>query len=134
MPADLDQSGNSYQRVRAYLGPSLGWVEVQVQPEVKITSGGTFTVQFGNYVILVDVNAPVTIQLPDVRVWVSQNFYQPASGFERAIWIKDLGGNASLQNITVTPFSTQTIDKLAQSFTILQSRQLLRLYPLNDMT
>jgi len=112
----------------------LGWVEVQVQPEVKITSGGTFTVQFGNYVILVDVNAPVTIQLPDVRVWVSQNFYQPASGFERAIWIKDLGGNASLQNITVTPFSTQTIDKLAQSFTILQSRQLLRLYPLNDMT
>lgn len=134
MTADLDQSGNSYQRVNVNLGPSLGWVTVFVKPEINVTTTGTTTLSAGDSIVLVNVAAVVTIQLPDVTKWLQENYYRPATGFERAVWIKDLGGNAAAFNITVTPFGAQTIDNLAQSFTIVQNRQLLRLYPRNSLT
>jgi hypothetical protein len=45
--ADLDQSGRGYQRVRTYLGPSLGWKEEFVLPATDITTGGIYVVQPG---------------------------------------------------------------------------------------
>ncbi len=131
---DLDQSGQTFQWVYVNLGPTLGWVKTLVKPSQEITSAGTTTLGSGASLVFVNVAGAVTILLPDVRSWLKEAQYQPATGFERAIWIKDLGGNAATFNITVTPFSTQTIDLLAQSFTILQTRQLLRLYPLNDLS
>ena len=139
--ADLDQGGTAFQKVNVYLGPSLGWFAAQVEapPQRRITAGGTTVIGSGESNILVDAGANnVTLLLPDVNLWLALSTFSPVSvaplvpyiqGFQRAIFIKDFGGNAAANNITVTPFGAQTIDKLAQSFTIIQNRQLLRLYP-----
>jgi hypothetical protein len=129
---DFDRSGtNPGQRVRTYLGPSLGWVETVVRPTRNITSVGSFNILPGDGGILVNVAGLVAILLPDLRLWVPEAGYQPATAFERSIWIKDIGGNAAAFPITVTPFGIQTIDLLS-SLQILQARQLVRLYPLPD--
>jgi hypothetical protein len=99
---DLDQSGNPEQVVRVNLGPTLGWVNVRVNPSQSIMSGGTYAVAPGTGVVLVDSMGTVTINLPDVRKWVQETSYMPATGFERAIVVKDLGGNAATANIIVT--------------------------------
>src|SRR5215475_5256862 len=115
---DLDQSGRGFQRVRTYLGPSLGWVDELVQPSTDITTGGTHVVLPGESMLLVDVAAGVTVQLPDVVKWIQQTAYQPATGFERSITVKDVGGNAANFNIVVAPFGQQTIDNVAQTTVI----------------
>jgi len=130
---DLDQSGFGWQKTRVYLGPSLGWVESQVRASRTITTAGTFNVNPGDSIIFIPVAGSVQILLPDVRAWIQEPAYQPATGFERAIWIKDLGQAAFFPR-TVTPFGSQQIDGLAQSFQIVQNRQLMRLYPMIDMT
>lgn len=126
---DLDQGGQPYQSTKVYLGPSLGWVMAQIRPETNITAAGTTTLTPGAGLVLVNVAGLVTVNLPDVTKWVNEFAYSPVTAFERAIWIKDLGGNAAAFNITVQPFGAQSIDNLAQAFTIVQNRQLLRLYP-----
>jgi len=127
---DLDQGGQYFQKVRIYLGPTLGATEVQVQPQIRITVGGTTTLNPGNYVVLVDAGPNnVTIQLPDVAAWMKVLPFLPGTDLEAAIWIKDLGGNARTNNIVINPFGSQTIDKLPQ-LKIIQTRQLVRLYPL----
>lgn len=131
---DLDQSGQYFQSTKVYLGPSLGWRMVQVQPTRTITAAGTTTLDAGDSVVFVNVAGAVTVNLPDVRLWMGQNYSRPMTGFERAIWVKDLGGNAAANNITVHPFTGQKIDNLLSDFVIVQNRQLLRLYPLNDLT
>jgi hypothetical protein len=127
---DFDQSGQaSWHKARVYNGPSLGWTEVQVRPTRTISSAGVFPILPGDSILLVNVAGAVTILLPDVRSWVTAPAYQPATGFERAIFVKDLGGNAGAFPITVQPFAGQAIDLLS-SFQIIQARALLRLYPL----
>ena len=132
--SDLDQSGHSYQRVRTYLGPSLGWKEEFVQPTTDIRTGGTYVVKPGDSLLLVDVAAIVTIQLPNVVDWVQQNSYQPATGFERAISVKDLGGNAHNFNIIIAPFGQQAIDNLQQALVLSTARANVKMIPLNDMS
>ena len=58
----------------------------------------------------------------------------PATGVERAIWVKDIGGNAGSFNITVSPYGADNIDAMNASFIIIQNYQLLRLYPLSDLS
>jgi len=130
---DLDKSGNNFQGMRVYLGPSLGWVQTRIKPEFFVTAGGTYNLTTDCGVVMVNVAASTTFILPDVRFWVSEFAYQPATAFERAIWIKDLGGNATLFPITVNPFPGQLIDLLA-GFQIINNHQLLRLYPLADLS
>src|SRR4029077_13161606 len=98
---DLDQSGFGFPRVRAYLGPSLGWKDELVGPSTEINSGGAYTVQAGDSLLLVNAAATVQINLPDVVRWFKQTADQPATAFERSITIKDIGGNAANFNITV---------------------------------
>jgi hypothetical protein len=131
---DQDQSGSAWQKARTWLGPTLGWVDTQVRPSRAIAIAGTYQVFTGDSVIFVNVPGLVTLLLPDVRLWIQEPAYQPATGFERAIWIKDLGGNAASFPITVSPFSGQTIDLLGTPFQVVVNRQLIRLYPLNDQT
>ena len=131
---DLDQSGHGYQRVRAYLGPSLGWKEEYVLPTTDVTVGGTYVVKPGDSVLLVEVPAVVTIQLPDVREWVQQHANLPATGFERSLTIKDLGGNAANFNIVIAPFGQQAIDNLQQALVLATARANVKLLPLIDMS
>jgi hypothetical protein len=131
---DLDKSGYGFQRVRTYLGPSLGWVDELVQPSTHITTGGIHVVLPGESMLLVDVAATVTIQLPDVVKWMQQTAYQPATGFERSISVKDIGGNAANFNIVVAPFGQQTIDNVQASIVMSTARANVRLVPLIDLT
>lgn len=134
LTSDLDKGGNSFQRVRVYRGPSLGWVETYVKPALSVTSGGTTTLSAGASIVLVNFAGAVTINLPKASAWFAEAFARPNPVFENAIYIKDFGGNAAANNITVHPFAGDKIDNLAQDFTIVQNRQLLRLYPMNDLT
>ena len=133
LPIDLDKSGNSYQGLRVYLGPSLGWVQTRVKPETFVTVAGTYSLGSDAGIVLCNVAGSVVLNLPDVSAWVQEFAYQPGTSFERAIWIKDLGGNATSFPITINPFSGQFIDLLS-SFQIINNRQLLRLYPLADLS
>jgi hypothetical protein len=127
---DLDQSGRGFQRVRTYLGPSLGWVDELVQPSTEIKTGGTYKIAPGDSVILVNVAAPVSIQLPDVIDWMQQPAYQPATASDRSITIKDFGGNAGNFNIVVSPFGQQFIDNIQSSMVISVSRSVVKFIPL----
>jgi hypothetical protein len=131
---DLDQSGQGFQRVRTYLGPSLGWKDELVSPSTHITIGGAHTVLPGESLLLVDVAAPVTIFLPDVVKWFQQTDDRPATSFERSIVIKDFGGNAANFNIIVTPFGQQFIDNVQSSLVISTARSAVKLIPLVDLT
>jgi hypothetical protein len=128
---DLDQGGHGYPRARAYLGPTLGWVDQLIKPATLVQSP-LYGVQPGDSLIMVDTATfpGITIILPDVIAWVQQPQYQPATGFEKSLWIKDIGGQAAFSPITVQPFTGQRIDNLTTSFSIAQNRQLLRLYPI----
>lgn len=130
---DLDQGGRGYQRVRAYQGPSLGWVDKIVKPVVLVQGAiAVRVVQPGDGVIMIDTvpGGSAQVNLPDVTQWVQSPGYQPATPLEGAIWIKDIGGNASSCTIFVYPFAGQKIDNLAGPFQIVQNRQLIRLYPI----
>ncbi len=134
MPADLDQGGNLSQIVRVYRGPTLGWEMVYVKPPRNVVAAGAVTLSPGDSMVFVNVAGLVTINLPLVSAWLRENYDSPHNAFEGAIWIKDLGGHAAAFNITVTPFGADTIDGQAISYTIVQNHQLLRLYPLTDLT
>ena len=73
------------------------------------------------------------IALPSVSAWVTANVALMAqSPFDRSLWIKDLTGTAGLNNITVTPYGTDTVDGL-MSYEIINANKLLRLYPLTSL-
>jgi len=83
---------------------------------------------------LVEVAAAVQIQLPDVIEWIKQSNGDPATGFDRSITIKDIGGNAANFNIVVVPFGSQAIDNIQQAVVMSVARATLKLIPLIDMT
>jgi hypothetical protein len=131
---DLDQGGFNFQRVNAYLGPSLGWVPSRIKPERFITVSGTYNATPDDGVIFVNVSGTVIITLPDVTGWMPEPAYQPATAFERTVWIKDLGGHAGAFPIQVFPFGNQAIDTLHGSVSINTNNGILRLYPLADLS
>jgi len=141
--ADLDQGGVSLQRIRLDCGPTIGLLEAQIEkmPQRVVTVGGTTVLGPNDNQVLVNFNGAVTIQLPDVTAWasvVSQPIINAwtipyVQGFDRTIFIKDFGRFAAAHPITVTPFAGQRIDNLAGPFSIVQNRQLLRLYPMGDL-
>jgi len=131
---DLDQGGSFAQQLKVYMGPTIGWVMFQVNPELDVTSAAALVIQpFTSRVLL---KAAVTsITLPDVSAWMKAPFQQYTSGFDRSLWIKDFSGSAQANNITITGFNAgaQKIDGLS-SFKIISNHALLRLYPLNDLS
>ena len=133
-PYDLDQSGRGFHKARSYLGPSLGWVETQILPERKINAAGTYQIEPGDSVVLLEAGLPSTFLLPDVKAWQAQNATQPATGFTRGIWIKDYAGNSLTVLVTLVPFGQQTIDGLNQNFILAQNFGLIALFPLVDGT
>lgn len=132
---DLDKSGTTYQQMMTNLGPSLGWVMERVKPVQVWTnpSGGLPFNIISASIILVAVNAPVAFNLPDVVNWMKQPAYNPVTGFERSIWIKDYLGVAAANNITINAAAGQTIDG-SPTLVINTNKTLVRLCPLNDLT
>jgi hypothetical protein len=133
---DLDKSGDAFQGVRAYFGPTLGWAMVRVKPSREISVGGTFDIGSGDSLIFVTAPAPavVTLRLPRVALWLKEQRPHMAPGLEGCFYIKDLGGNAAASPIRIECAPGEAIDRLPVVFQIVQNRQLLRLYPLNDLT
>lgn len=133
--AQLDQGGSNCQWVKTYLGPTLGWVMLPVVPELEITSAAALTLS--PYTSRVLLKAAVkAIALPKVSQWMLATLpLANVSAFDRSIWIKDYIGAAGVgvAAIVLTPNSTDLIDGLA-SYSIITPNDLIRLYPLTDLT
>jgi hypothetical protein len=134
----LDQSGTNAQFVRTYLGPTLGWVMVPVVPELIIISTAPLVLGLPgstSYASRVLLNAAVTsVTLPSVAQWMNATLpLANNAGFDRSIWVKDLGGNATVSPITFTPFGTDTIDTLG-SWQMSTAYDLVQFYPLTDLS
>lgn len=132
--AQLDQ-GTYVQFVRTWLGPTVGWVDLPVQPETFVLTGPSYVVQpFDSRVLLNSVATPViAVTLPSVATWNKALYQRVQSPFDRSLWIKDYAYKATANPIMITPNGAETIDGLA-SFQIINDGQLIRLYPLYDMT
>jgi hypothetical protein len=159
---DLGQvdKGLPYQSVNVWLGPTLGLVSEYVRPEfvypntqitigpkdsvalvntslasspfALIRGGSAIVDGLGESVVELPTSSGPTVFLPDVVAWAREPFYSLYTPFERAIWIKDIGGNAVMNNITIVPFGTQMIDG-ATSYTIATNFGIARFYPLNNL-
>ena len=131
---DLDQSGIPLQRAKVYMGPTVGWVIVYINPARTVT-GGPVNLAAGDCTIFCNHSAPLTINLPPVAQALRQFQLQTLIGvFAEYFFIKDISGNAAVNNITITPNGAEKIDNLSQSFTIGQNRGVIRFYPLADGT
>ena len=130
---DLGQldKGLPYQRVRTWLGPTLGWVMETVRPEMVYI---TTPINLGpkDSVALINVPGVATVNLPDVNAWVSEPAYNMYTPFERALWVKDVSGFAVTNNIIINPFGSQTIDGQI-SYTLATNFGIVRLYARNDL-
>lgn len=133
VPIDLTQldKGLIFQALQVYLGPTLGWRDTVVNPAKNVS--GSYVVGPGDDIILVNSAIPCTISLPDIVAWMKEPHYQPYNSIERCIWIKDIGGQAAANNITINPFGTQKIDLLT-SYVIISNHANARLYPMNDLS
>lgn len=110
---DLDQGGTFRQQQRVWMGPSIGWQMAPASVVLPITATGTTTAQVGNSLITVNVAAVVTIQLPSARGNTAGAGVVPGTWIPTPITIVDIGGNAASFNITILPYSGETIDGLA---------------------
>ena len=159
---DLNQldEGLPYQSVNVWLGPTLGAVREYVRPEfvypntlinlgpkdsvalvntflpptefALVESGPAIVDGLSESIVSLPTIAGPIVFLPDVVAWAREPFYSLYTPFERAIWVKDIGGNASTNPITINPFGSQTIDG-ATSYVISTNNAIARLYPLNSL-
>jgi len=131
---DLNQldKGVPYQAAQVYLGPTLGWSNAWVRPEVVYTTSPV-NLTSRDSVALINVSGRATVNLPDVVAWTREPFYNIYSPFERAIWVKDMGGTAQNFGIFIIPVGVQTIDGKG-NIAFAQNFGIVRLRPLNDLT
>lgn len=137
LPTSLDightDQGVQFHRLQVYLGPSLGWSESYIAPARYIARNTTLG--SGDCLIFAQPQplVPITINLPPVRSWVLEVASQPFTGFERFILIKDLSGQAAVDNITIIGSGTDTID--GNLSTVINTNWAwVRLYPLMDLS
>jgi hypothetical protein len=133
-PGDLSKLdlGVEWQSMLVNLGPSLGWQQTfiapskiyLVPPNIILTSKDSF--------VLVNTSSPASVQMPDVVAWVRGVAAQQCPPFGRLILIKDLTGNAAVNNITVIAFQGQKIDG-APSVVLNTNFGVLHLYPRPDL-
>lgn len=133
--AQLDQGGSNCQFTNVYLGPTLGWARVPVVPEILVTPATAYTVpSYASRILL--KGAVKSVTLPSVSQWMLASLpLANTASFDRSIWIKDLGYNAGTGGaaIVITPNGTDQIDAQS-SFSIITPGQLIRLYPLTDLS
>ena len=111
---DLDQGGTYRQYVRRFLGPSVGWVWTPEDNVVPVIAAGTITLLQGTTLVQVNVNGAVTIKLPSAKSSVTAPAGAlPGTFLALPITVVDIGGFAAVQNITILPFDSETIDGLS---------------------
>lgn len=101
---DLDKQG-SYRMVDIYMGPSLGWTRVPVSLTRYITDTGNYTVVPWDVILLINqtISAPMSVLLPKVATWMN------IIGGGAELIIKDYAGVAASANITLQPYSGDSI-------------------------
>jgi hypothetical protein len=111
--------------------------DVPVQPELIVTVPGALVVPaFASRILLRAAVTPIT--LPSVGAWVSaqgaNGLVKNIAAFDRSIWVKDLGGIASVGSpIVVNAAGSDLIDGLG-SYQITIPFELIRLYVLTDLS
>lgn len=110
---DLDQGGTFRQWTKMYMGPSVGWVPVPVDAVLNITTAGVHTLVRGTSLVLINVNADVSIQLPSSKAAPQGPQAIPGQWVINPVTIVDIGGHAAAFIYTITPFPGETISGLA---------------------
>lgn len=97
------------------MGPSIGWQMAPASVVLPITAVGTTTVAVGNSLVTVNINGPVTIQLPSALGNPVGAAAVPGTWIPTPITVMDVGGfaNATTAKITILPFGSETIDGVA---------------------
>lgn len=113
---DLDQGGTFRQWVRTYMGPSVGWVSVPVDAVLDVTTGGVKTIARGTSLILLNVNASVTLNLPSSKAAPQGPQAIPGQWVINPVTIVDRGGfaNPGTVDYLVNPSGAERISGLAQ--------------------
>lgn len=101
MAYDLDQGGTVRLWEKTYLGPSLGWIMLQVSSILNVNTGGITNVPAGTTLVTVNSGSAVTLQLAS-SVPILGNITTPLT-------IIDAGGHAATFNITILPIGGETI-------------------------
>ena len=112
---DLDQGGTFRQWVKQYMGPSVGWVSVPVDAVLNITAGGTYSIARGTSLILINVNASVTLNLPSSRAAPQGPQAIPTQWVINPVTVIDIGGfaNPGTINYDIFPNGSELISGLS---------------------
>ena len=116
-----------------YMGPSVGWVPVPVDAVLNITAGGVYSIARGTSLILLNVNASVTLNLPSSKAAPQGPQALPGEWVINPVTIADIGGYASGISplYTIVPFGSETISGLA-SVELTTPRGTVILVPILD--
>lgn len=98
---DLDQGGTSREWVRAYRGPSVGWIWVPLRNVLPITAAGTYVIDLSTSLVEVNVAGAVTVVLPTTQNPIAGAMAQPNISAKNPITIVDIGGFAQANPITI---------------------------------
>lgn len=111
---DLDQGGTFRQWTRQWMGPSVGWVNVPVDAVLDITAGGVYTIARGTSLILLNVNASVTLNLPSSKASPKGPQAIPGQWVINPVTILDQGGfaNPGTVDYLINPSGTELISGL----------------------
>lgn len=110
---DLDQGGTFRQWTKMYMGPSVGWVPVPVDAVLNITATGTYTIARGTSLILLNVDANVTLNLPSSRASPAGPQALPGQWVINPVTIVDVGGFAASRTYNIVPNGAELISGLA---------------------
>lgn len=98
------------------MGPSVGWVSVPVDAVLDITAGGAYTIARGTSLILLNVNASVTLNLPSSKASPQGPQAIPGQWVVNPVTIIDKGGHANPGTVDylINPAGSELISGLAQ--------------------
>jgi hypothetical protein len=111
---DLDQGGTFRQWTKMFMGPSVGWISVPIDAVLNITATGIYTIARGTSLILINVNANVTLNLPSALASPAGPQAIPGEWVINPVTIVDIGGFANPPTVTylVVPLGTEKISSL----------------------
>lgn len=112
---DLDQGGTFRQWTKMWMGPSVGWVPVPVDAVLNVTAGGAISIARGTSLILLNVNASVTLNLPSAKATPQGPQAIPGQWVINPVTIVDVGGfaNPGTVDYNIVPSGAETISGLA---------------------